>query len=334
MKKLMLFLIVIVMILLMGMGAAELSERLHGDRAPSYSTVSGPASASAVPELPAPVKEQDWRLRIVSEAQPLPEDFTVETEEAENCYLFDTRAAQALRDFLAAGRAAGMDLEVASAWRDWATQETLFENKVSRVMAETGLGREEAGEIAADEVARPGTSEHQLGLAVDIISNDYPWLDEGWADTEEAAWLEAHCAEYGFILRYPPDKSELTGIVWEPWHFRYVGKEAAVYIMENGLCLEEYAAGQAQIKLKEISKRAPLHPAAGRGFTSPPRNTTRAAARPARSGPPTRRRASSKSSRLTSPRRRSRAMRRATSGSPPSAPCPRAGCWCLRPQGA
>ena len=87
MKKLMLFLIVIVMILLMGMGAAELSERLHGDRAPSYSTVSGPASASAVPELPAPVKEQDWRLRIVSEAQPLPEDFTVETEEAENSHL-------------------------------------------------------------------------------------------------------------------------------------------------------------------------------------------------------------------------------------------------------
>ena len=243
MKKLMLFSIVVVMILLMGMGAAELSERLHGDRAPSHGPAAGPPAMSAAPELPAPVKEQDWRLRIVSEAQPLEEGFSVETEEAENCYLFDTRAAQALRDFLAAGRAAGMDLEVASAWRDWATQEALFEDKVERVMAETGLGRSQAEEIAADEVARPGTSEHQLGLAVDIISNDYPWLDEGWADTDEAAWLEEHCAEYGFILRYPPDKSGLTGIIWEPWHFRYVGKEAAVYIMENGLCLEEYAAG-------------------------------------------------------------------------------------------
>ena len=243
MKKLMLFSIVVVMILLMGMGAAELSERLHGDRAPSHGTAAGPPAMSAAPELPAPVKEQDWRLRIVSEAQPLEEGFSVETEEAENCYLFDTRAAQALRNFLAAGRAAGMDLEVASAWRDWATQEALFEDKVERVMAETGLGRSQAEEIAADEVARPGTSEHQLGLAVDIISNDYPWLDEGWADTDEAAWLEEHCAEYGFILRYPPDKSGLTGIIWEPWHFRYVGKEAAVYIMENGLCLEEYAAG-------------------------------------------------------------------------------------------
>lgn len=245
MKRLMLFLVVVVMVLLMGMGAAELSGRLHGDKAVerAYAASTQSITQTSVLELPAPVKEQDWKLRIVSEAQPLPEDFTVETEEAENCYLFDARAAQALRDFLAAGRAAGMDLEVASAWRDWATQETLFEDKVNRVMSETGLEREQAEEIAADEVARPGTSEHQLGLAVDIISNDYPWLDEGWADTAEAAWLEEHCAEYGFILRYPPDKSELTGIIWEPWHFRYVGKEAAIYIMENGLCLEEYAAG-------------------------------------------------------------------------------------------
>ena len=245
MKRLMLFLVVVVMVLLMGMGAAELSGILHGDKAVerAYAASTQSITQTSVLELPAPVKEQDWKLRIVSEAQPLPEDFTVETEEAENCYLFDARAAQALRDFLAAGRAAGMDLEVASAWRDWATQETLFEDKVNRVMSETGLEREQAEEIAADEVARPGTSEHQLGLAVDIISNDYPWLDEGWADTAEAAWLEEHCAEYGFILRYPPDKSELTGIIWEPWHFRYVGKEAAIYIMENGLCLEEYAAG-------------------------------------------------------------------------------------------
>ena len=102
--------------------------------------------------------------------------------------------------------------------------------------------RAEAEELAADEVARPGTSEHQLGLAVDIISNAHPDLDEGWAETEEAVWLKEHCAEYGFILRYPPDKSDITGIVWEPWHFRYVGEEAAVYIMENDLCLEEYLA--------------------------------------------------------------------------------------------
>ena len=129
-----------------------------------------------------------------------------------------------------------------SGWRSWAYQEQLFEDKVARVMSGTGLDRAAAEELAAEEVARPGTSEHQLGLAVDIISNAHPELNEAWAETEEAQWLKAHCAEYGFILRYPPEKSEITGITWEPWHFRYVGEEAAVYIMENDLCLEEYLA--------------------------------------------------------------------------------------------
>ena len=137
---------------------------------------------------------------------------------------------------------AGLDLVVTSGWRSWAYQEQLFEDKVARVMSGTGLDRAAAEEAAADEVARPGTSEHQLGLAVDIISNAHPELNSAWAETEEAEWLEAHCAEYGFILRYPPEKSEITGITWEPWHFRYVGEEAAVYIMENELCLEEYLA--------------------------------------------------------------------------------------------
>ena len=135
-----------------------------------------------------------------------------------------------LRMQIDAGRAAGMDLEVASAWRDWATQETLFENKVSRVMAETGLGREEAGEIAADEVARPGTSEHQLGLAVDINGAVY----------DVYLWLEENSWKYGFIFRYPAYKTDITGIEGEVWHYRYVGKEAAREIYEQGVCLEEY----------------------------------------------------------------------------------------------
>ena len=112
-------------------------------------------------------------------------------------------------------------------------------------MSGTGLDRAAAEELAADEVARPGTSEHQLGLAVDIISNAHPELNEAWAETEEAKWLTENCAQYGFILRYPPDKSDITGIVWEPWHFRYVGEDAAAYIMENGLCLEEYLEQRA-----------------------------------------------------------------------------------------
>lgn len=198
--------------------------------------------ASDTDPLPEPEREADWRLTLVNEDNPLSEDFEPETAEADGGYLFDIRAVEPLRALLQAGREAGLDLVVTSGWRSWAYQEQLFEDKVARVMAETGLERAEAEEIAADEVARPGTSEHQLGLAVDIISNAHPDLDEGWAETEEAVWLKEHCAEYGFILRYPPDKSDITGIVWEPWHFRYVGEEAAVYIMENDLCLEEYLA--------------------------------------------------------------------------------------------
>lgn len=128
----------------------------------------------------------DWRLTLVNTENPLSRDYEPDTAEADNGYLFDLRAVESLRALLQAGREAGLDLVVTSGWRSWAYQEQLFEDKVGRVMAETGLGRAEAEELAAAEVARPGTSEHQLGLAVDIISNAHPELDESWAQTEEA----------------------------------------------------------------------------------------------------------------------------------------------------
>lgn len=89
-------------------------------------------------------------------------------------------------------------------------------------------------------VAYPGTSEHQLGLAADIVARSYQLLDDQQAQTAEARWLKEHCAEYGFILRYPTDKTSLTGVIFEPWHYRYVGEEAAREIMGQGICLEEY----------------------------------------------------------------------------------------------
>ena len=95
---------------------------------------------------------------------------------------------------------------------------------------------------AAAWVARPGTSEHQAGLAVDIVDTAYQLLDKAQEDRPVQQWLMAHCAEYGFILRYPTGKSDLTGVNYEPWHYRYVGQEAAREIMDQGLCLEEYLA--------------------------------------------------------------------------------------------
>ena len=93
---------------------------------------------------------------------------------------------------------------------------------------------------AARWEAPPGTSEHQTGLALDIVSARYQVLDSAQANTAEQQWLMAHCWEYGFILRYPADKTEITGIGYEPWHYRYVGRETAAAVHESGLCLEEY----------------------------------------------------------------------------------------------
>ena len=110
-----------------------------------------------------------------------------------------------------------------------------------------GYSREKAKELAAQYVAPPGTSEHLTGLAVDLISpdwyNTHSSLTSDFENTKQFAWLYAHCAEYGFILRYPKDKVAITGYSYEPWHYRYVGVEAAKEIMSKKICLEEYVAG-------------------------------------------------------------------------------------------
>ena len=89
-------------------------------------------------------------------------------------------------------------------------------------------------------VAVPGTSEHETGMALDIVSYSYQLLNEQQENTAEQKWFMEHCWEYGFILRYPKDKTEVTGIGYEPWHYRYVGREHAAKLYESGLCLEEY----------------------------------------------------------------------------------------------
>ena len=101
---------------------------------------------------------------------------------------------------------------------------------------------EEATELAAEEVAYPGTSEHQLGLAADIIDETFPYLTEWQETTGTQKWLKEHAADYGFILRYPPGSSDITGIIYEPWHYRYVGEKFAHEITNREITLEEYVA--------------------------------------------------------------------------------------------
>ncbi len=157
-----------------------------------------------------------------------------ELTELEGGQFFDSRAVDALKDFIAAARAEGLSVVINSSYRDYNTQKYLFERKVGQ------YGGDRA--VAATIVAPPGTSEHQTGLCADITDRYYESKGASLENTALFQWMNAHCAEYGFILRYPKDKQDVTGIIYEPWHFRYVGTESAQYIMEHGLCLEEYLA--------------------------------------------------------------------------------------------
>ena len=183
--------------------------------------------------------QDDWRLILVNPWHHLPENYTVETTTLTNGESVDSRCYQALMDMLEDCRAAGGTPIVCSSYRPHEKQVTLFENQVKPLMA-AGMTREEAEKEAGTVVAVPGTSEHELGLAVDICDTNNQLLDTSQADTPTQKWLMAHCYDYGFILRYPEDKVDVTGIIYEPWHYRYVGAEAAARIRDRGICLEEY----------------------------------------------------------------------------------------------
>lgn len=168
----------------------------------------------------------------------LPEDHAVELVTVRG-YQVDASCAEALEQMLAACEKDGNKPQICSAYRSQETQQKLFDKKV-RSYTSKGHSQEEAQKLAGTEVAFPGTSEHQLGLAVDIVDKSNWNLDETQAKTPTQRWLMENCWEYGFILRYPNEKSVITGIIYEPWHYRYVGKEIAMALKESGLCLEEY----------------------------------------------------------------------------------------------
>ncbi len=149
---------------------------------------------------------------------------------------FDSRAVGYLHAMILAAEKDGINLDVISAYRTNTFQTSNFNNKVSRVMAANpSLTREQAEVEAAKVVARPGTSEHQLGLAVDFNS-----VEDSFRNTPAYAWLVKHCTDYGFILRYDTTTQDKTGIIAEPWHYRFVGIKNAKMIEASGLCLEEF----------------------------------------------------------------------------------------------
>lgn len=192
------------------------------------------ASNSAPPD--------DWRLTLVNGDHLFQNDRQIPLTELDNGLSVDTRCYPDLQAMMDDCRAAGLSPIICSAYRTVEYQQTLYDNKVASFLAQ-GLSQKEAEAEAGHIVALPGTSEHHLGLAMDIVDESYQILDEGQENTAVQKWLMENSWRYGFVLRYPCDKGDITGIIYEPWHYRYVGKAAAKEMFQQGICLEEYLQG-------------------------------------------------------------------------------------------
>ena len=182
---------------------------------------------------------KDELLTLVNFENTIPKDWKVDLMQLNNGQSVDRRIYDDLIAMLQAAKSEGLNPLICSSYRTNEKQEQLYQNKVSEYLSQ-GYSKVEASDKAAFWVARPGTSEHQLGLAVDIVSTKNQRLDRSQENTVEQQWLIQNSWKYGFVLRYPTNKNSITGVGYEPWHYRYVGKEHAKKINELGVCLEEY----------------------------------------------------------------------------------------------
>ena len=184
----------------------------------------------------------DPLLILANKDNPLPADYAPDLAYLEGgSYQMQSEAAAAFDRMKNAANATGLHLMACSTYRSVERQTELFNAEIQKWM-EQGMDEAAAREQAATVVMVPGCSEHNTGLAVDVGSITNQRVAEDFENEPEFAWLQEHAAEYGFILRYPADKVEVTGVTYEPWHYRYVGVENAQKIKESGLCLEEYLA--------------------------------------------------------------------------------------------
>lgn len=200
-----------------------------------------------VPDMPADREEEemsafsadDWRLILVNKQHPIPEDYDFTLATIKGSQKCDERIIDDLLAMMQAAKEAGFNLVIKSPYRSDARQEMLFDRKIRKYMGR-GMSYMDAFKLASQIVMVPDSSEHQIGLSLDIVSDYYDSLNQGFGDTEAGIWMAEHCAEYGFIVRYPKGKEYITSVEYEPWHFRYVGVEAATIIMEQELTLEEF----------------------------------------------------------------------------------------------
>lgn len=181
----------------------------------------------------------DWRLILINKTHSIPEDYSVELGTIYGSWTCDKRVIEDLLLLIRDARDAGTGLYIASPYRTSAMQVMLYNNKINKFM-NTGMSYLEAYKLAGQAVTIPGTSEHEAGLCFDFLCDSYKSLSEGFENTKAGVWLAENAHKYGFILRYPKDKEYITTIEYEPWHFRYVGVEAATVMYTEGLALEEF----------------------------------------------------------------------------------------------
>ena len=195
----------------------------------------------------------DWEVLLVNKNHNVPEGYSVELEEVEEGHQVDRRIAESLKQMLSDARKEGLSPIICSSYRTNEKQQKLYNNKVKEYKR-WGCSSEEAEELASYWVAIPGTGEHETGLAVDIVSRDYQILDEKQEQTDVQQWLIENSYKYGFALRYPTDKKDITMINYEPWHYRYVGIDNATYMKEHDMCLEEYIDYLKQFEEEEYKE--------------------------------------------------------------------------------
>lgn len=201
--------------------------------------VHSPENKQAKQDKKVVFDKDDWRLLLINKQHPVPEDYTFTLGTIKGSMKCDERILDDLLKMLQAAKQDGIDLVICSPYRDLNRQEVLFNRKIKNYMSRN-MGYMDAYKLASQAVTVPGASEHQIGLALDIVCDSYTVLNEGFGETEAGKWLAEHSCEYGFILRYPKGKEYITSIEYEPWHFRYVGKDAAMIITQQDLTLEEF----------------------------------------------------------------------------------------------
>lgn len=179
-------------------------------------------------------EDNGWNLILVNRNSYIPDDYKVELTELSNGEKVDSRIYPELQEMFNDARAQGYGLFVREGYRTQEEQQQLLDEKIEAYENE-GKSKSEAKKLAEQWVAIPGTSEHQLGIAVDINA------DTTKSSSDDVySWLAENAHKYGFIKRYPSDKTDITGVINEPWHYRYVGTEDALEIYSQGMCLEEY----------------------------------------------------------------------------------------------